>query len=69
MRTSRPRKPKRQKAAQILNGEAEESEEEVEQVKKESARPTPATDIRLNIKKWIEELWYCYAFDYLEGLS
>ena len=56
MRTSRPRKPKRQKAAQILNGEAEESEEEVEQVKKESARPTPATDIRLNIKKWIEEL-------------
>ena len=58
MRTSRPRKPKRQKVAQILNGEAEESEseEELKQVKKESAHPTPATDIRLNIKKWIEEL-------------
>lgn len=51
MRTSRPRKPKRQKAAQTLNGGGEGSEseeEEPEQVKKESARLTPATDVRLS---------------------
>lgn len=50
MRTSRPRKPKRQKVAQTLNRGEEDSEsdeEEPEQVKKESAHLTPATDVRL----------------------
>jgi hypothetical protein len=51
MRASKPRKPKRQKAAQTLNGEADDesgSEEEPEQVKKGSAHLTPAADVRLN---------------------
>ena len=51
MRTSRPRKPKRQKVAQTLNRGEEESEsdeEESEQVKTESAHLTPATDVRLS---------------------
>ena len=49
-------KPKRQRAAQTLDGEAEEEteseEEEPKQIKKESTRLTPATDVRLAWEMW-----------------
>lgn len=73
MHTSRPKKPKRQKAAQILNGEAEECESEEEplvQPKKEPASPPPAPDVRFeatsNEGKDREDL---YVASYLRGVE